>query len=111
MKGASRVTMKRTGSVEEQANWLLSNDLRSDLIGQYASEATSPPILTGKLEKIPLSRIAYHTAVLAEHGLIELIKTTPRGGSTEHFYLVRDDSAIATVTSIKRLISAARAGQ
>lgn len=105
------MTMKRTGSVEEQASWLLSNDLRSDLIGQYASEAISPPILTEKLDKIPLSRIAYHTAVLAEHGLIELVETTPRRGSTERFYLVRDDSAIANVKSIKRLISAARAGQ
>lgn len=93
-------------SPETRAQWLLSNDLRVELIRQYAQETTSPVLLASRLDRASLSQVAYHTNVLEDQGLVMLVETRPRLGTCEHFYRIQLDSDLAQVDAVKRLISA-----
>ena len=96
--------MASAESPETRAKWLLHSDLRTELIRQYARDTTSPAILTARLDKGPLSQVAYHTNVLSEHGLIALVETRPRQSTCDRFYRFQYDSDLAQVDDVKRLI-------
>lgn len=93
---------------ETRAKWLLNSDLRTELIYQYALRTTSPVILAARLDKMSLSRVAYHTNVLVEHGLLELARKRAYRGTCEHFFRIRPDSELAQVDGVRRLISSSQ---
>jgi DNA-binding transcriptional ArsR family regulator len=45
----------------------------------------SPNRLSVELDE-PLGNVSYHVKALKEKGFVELVKTEPRRGATEHFY-------------------------
>jgi DNA-binding transcriptional ArsR family regulator len=54
----------------------------------------SPRELADRLEQ-PLSRLSYHVKVLSRCGAVELVRTQPVRGSTQHFYRSIVDAAWA----------------
>ena len=48
-------------------------------------EAISPREIASDLQQ-PLSNVSYHVRVLADCGVIELVRTKPVRGSMQHFY-------------------------
>lgn len=52
----------------------------------------SPNGLTQALGDIPLGVVSYHTRMLRDYGMAELVRTQPKRGALEHFY-VRTDLA------------------
>ncbi|MDQ2631926.1 MAG: helix-turn-helix domain-containing protein [Actinomycetota bacterium] len=47
--------------------------------------AISPRELSDTLQR-PLSNVSYHVRVLAERGVVTLVKTEPVRGSVQHYY-------------------------
>jgi DNA-binding transcriptional ArsR family regulator len=76
-------------------------------------EQTLSPVIIAEKLGAPASRVAYHVRVLYQLGLIELVRTRPRRGATEHYYKTSQhprftDEAWAAVdlVSKQRVISA-----
>ncbi len=67
----------------------LSHSTRVRCLGLLITGEWSPTGLSKEL-KIGLSNISYHVKVLRDFELIELVKTEPRRGATEHFYRAVD---------------------
>ncbi len=64
----------------------LRHPLRREILREMAAEeAISPREIAGTLGQ-PLSKVSYHVRVLAERGMIALVRTKPVRGSTQHFY-------------------------
>jgi DNA-binding transcriptional ArsR family regulator len=64
----------------------LRHPLRRHILRLMADgEAVSPRELSTALRQ-PLSNVSYHVRVLAEHGVVTLVRTTPTHGSVQHFY-------------------------
>jgi hypothetical protein len=64
---------------------VISHPLRQRLIWEYTASVTSPSRVAAALgERVNL--VSYHTHVLLRAGCIELVRTVPRRGATEHFY-------------------------
>lgn len=63
-----------------------------------AKEEVSPGELAAKLSQ-PLSSVSYHVRVLDECDAVELVRTEPVRGSTQHFYraIVKADWALAAL--------------
>jgi DNA-binding transcriptional ArsR family regulator len=76
----------------------LSHPMRAEILSFLTEHGASSPTQMNKAglgrtpslgetdEASKLSNISYHCRVLEELGCIELVKTRPRRGSTEHFY-------------------------
>lgn len=66
-----------------------THPLRLDILHRLAAstEARSPVELSKLLDK-PIGDVGYHVRVLAESGLIHLVKTRPVRGAVEHFYAI-----------------------
>jgi DNA-binding transcriptional ArsR family regulator len=77
----------RQGDSEEALLRILRHPLRKRLLRLYVEEEgmLSPKELAGLTEK-PLSSVAYHVRVLAQHGAVEIVAEQRRRGSVEHFY-------------------------
>lgn len=63
----------------------LAHPLRIQILRVLNERVASPVQISTELG-LPLPNVAYHTKILAEHGCIELVRTRPRRGATEHFY-------------------------
>jgi DNA-binding transcriptional ArsR family regulator len=63
----------------------LSHPLRARILEQLERQTASPSDLAEQLAA-PLGNVSYHVRILAEAGLIELVRTTRRRGATEHHY-------------------------
>lgn len=68
----------------------LNHPLRRELLrrmAKYGSDGVSPKKLADEFGgDISLQLIAYHVRLLAEPGIVKLVKTAPRRGAVEHFY-------------------------
>lgn len=52
-----------------------------------ANGGVSPSQLAKDLEgHLPLANISYHVRILAQTGVLKLVKTKPRRGAVEHYY-------------------------
>jgi DNA-binding transcriptional ArsR family regulator len=70
----------------------LGHPVRRQILREMAGRPpTSPRQLTETLDET-LSNVSYHFRVLAESGVLELIRTRPVRGSTQHFYGVSLDA-------------------
>jgi DNA-binding transcriptional ArsR family regulator len=63
----------------------LSHPLRARSLAILNERTASPKEIHEQLD-VPLGNVTYHVKVLGELGCIELVKTTPRRGATEHYY-------------------------
>ena len=63
----------------------MSHPLRYQLLTHLNDREWSPSELADHLAE-GLSQVSYHVGVLLEYGLIELTRTEPVRGATEHFY-------------------------
>lgn len=57
-------------------------------------QEASPVVLADKLKE-PLGTVSYHVRTLYDLGLLELVRTRPRRGATEHFYRTRGHPAFS----------------
>jgi hypothetical protein len=64
---------------------LARHPLRQHVLFKYSEAATSPSAIAAALGA-RLNLVSYHTQVLLRAGVIELVRTVPRRGATEHFY-------------------------
>jgi DNA-binding transcriptional ArsR family regulator len=74
-----------SASRELQTARALAHPLRLLLATEYALAVTSPSKIARTLE-MPLNLVSYHTRVLADAGLLELVRVQPRRGAREHYY-------------------------
>lgn len=68
----------------------LAHPLRVRALAILVQRAASPSELADELGE-PLGNVSYHVRLLYDHGLIELVSTTPRRGAIEHHYRARED--------------------
>jgi DNA-binding transcriptional ArsR family regulator len=74
-----------TGELDEALLKAISHPLRHRLLGLLDDRTASPNELARELG-LPLGRVSYHIRLLADLGVIELVRTEPRRGALEHFY-------------------------
>jgi DNA-binding transcriptional ArsR family regulator len=63
----------------------LNHPLRARILATLDDQVASPKELAQVLGA-PLGTVSYHVKILAELGLIRLVKETPRRGAVEHHY-------------------------
>jgi DNA-binding transcriptional ArsR family regulator len=63
----------------------LSHPLRARILERLERQTASPSDLATGLAA-PLGNVSYHVRILADAGLIELVRTTRRRGATQHHY-------------------------
>jgi DNA-binding transcriptional ArsR family regulator len=64
---------------------IMAHPLRCQILTVLDTEVAGPKELADKLKE-PLGNVSYHCRVLAEAGVIELVRTEQRRGATAHFY-------------------------
>jgi len=84
--------------------------LRIRILTLLNQKVTSPSQLAAELEE-PIGNVSYHVRILADLGMIELVRTEPRRGALEHYYraierphLSNEDWA-QLPTSVRRAVS------
>lgn len=63
----------------------IAHPLRRELLKRLTEREASPSELAAELDR-PIPVVSYHVRKLAELDLVELVRTTPRRGATEHHY-------------------------
>lgn len=71
-----------------QAARLIHNTNRARVFNAFGRREKSPAQIAREID-MPVNLVAYHVGVLAKAGAVELVRTAPRRGSTEHFYRAR----------------------
>ncbi len=66
----------------------LAHPLRVRILGVLQDRVASPSDLAQEL-KAPLGNVSYHVRILAQLGLLKLVKKRPRRGAIEHYYEAR----------------------
>lgn len=64
----------------------------------------SPKMLSEKMEDQSLGVIAYHVRLLADAGVLKLVKTEGRRGAVEHFYTRAGNAVDKATTEVLDLI-------
>jgi DNA-binding transcriptional ArsR family regulator len=70
----------------------LAHPLRREIVREMIDGPASSPRDMSELLDDTLSNIAYHFRVLADSGVLRLVRTQPVRGSTQHFYEVSVDA-------------------
>ena len=89
---------------------LLLHPLRRRLLFEYASGADHCAAIARRL-KVPLNRLAYHSAVLHREGLIELVETRRHRGGLRRYYratlgpLIEADEWTALPVTLRRALA------
>jgi DNA-binding transcriptional ArsR family regulator len=81
------------GAMPDRLGDLLVHPLRHRLLLEYTSGPDSPGRIAKRLGK-PVNVVAYHTAVLRRHGVIELVRTERRRGVLSRWYRSTVDPVI-----------------
>jgi DNA-binding transcriptional ArsR family regulator len=63
----------------------LAHPLRVRILGILESRVASPSEISDEIG-VPLGNVAYHVRMLADFGLVKLVRRTPRRGAVEHHY-------------------------
>jgi DNA-binding transcriptional ArsR family regulator len=66
----------------------LAHPLRVQILGMLQDRTASPSDLAEELDA-PLGNVSYHVRILAQLGLLKLVKKRPRRGAIEHYYQAR----------------------
>ena len=109
-------------AVEGRLVRALGHPLRARALASFNERTRSPKEVAAELG-VPVSKLSYHVKVLRDCRCIELVKTIPRRGATEHFYkgttrsffndsnwerLPGDARAGISVTGLKKIVDTAR---
>ncbi len=62
-----------------------AHPLRIRILGIFENQTASPSEIAEQLG-VPLGNVSYHVRILADYGLIKLVRRTPRRGAIEHHY-------------------------
>lgn len=76
---------RRADRIDTQLVRALSHPLRVEIL-QILNERDASPNQMMNLIGMPLGNVAYHCRVLERCGCIEIVRTAPRRGATEHYY-------------------------
>lgn len=85
----------------------VSHPLRRAVMRRLETNANgglSPSEMAKELDA-PLSLLSYHVRVLAETGVLKLVKTTPRRGAVEHHYKRAGNAVDKTAAKVLDLIN------
>jgi DNA-binding transcriptional ArsR family regulator len=78
--------MASSGMVEAGVLKALGHPLRMRLLTFVTERGEASPVETSRALDVPLATVSHHTRVLRDLGYIELSRTEPRRGATEHYY-------------------------
>jgi DNA-binding transcriptional ArsR family regulator len=76
---------RRHGAVDDRLVKALSHPVRARALAILNERVASPKEIAAELNK-PVGNVSYHVKALYRFGCIELVRTVPRRGATEHFY-------------------------
>ncbi len=76
----------RTDDVQERLLKAIAHPLRHRVFNAIDEAGEASPKAVAHALGEPIGRVSHHVRVLAELGAIELTRTEPRRGATEHFY-------------------------
>ncbi len=62
-----------------------AHPLRIRILGIFENQVASPSEIAEQLG-VPLGNVSYHVRIIADYGLIRLVRRTPRRGAIEHHY-------------------------
>ncbi len=85
-RGRKRNSNGRGKGVDQGFVKSLAHPLRVEILTILTERIASPNELSKMLDE-GLSQVSYHVKVLKDYERIELIKTEPRRGAVEHYYL------------------------
>lgn len=83
-------------STDERIITALGHPLRARILAHLGEGEASPKELSQALGE-KLGNVSYHVRILADLGLIELIRQTPRRGAVEHHYRSVDRTGAGVV--------------
>jgi DNA-binding transcriptional ArsR family regulator len=101
----------RQTEIDHRLMKALTHPLRQSILFILNEREASPKELSDQLKE-DLSKTSYHVKVLREYECIELVRTEPRRGATEHYYkalspsYISDESSKALPPSVRNGISA-----
>jgi DNA-binding transcriptional ArsR family regulator len=75
----------QSGDIDQRLIKALAHPLRRRILRILTHQTTSPVQMSYLIEEF-LPNISYHTKVLLDYDLIELVDTKPRRGAVEYFY-------------------------
>lgn len=84
----STKTKQTEALVDERLVKALGHPLRQRILQQLRDDERSPTEIASALGE-PLGNVSYHVKILADCGAVELARTAPVRGATEHFYRAR----------------------
>ena len=84
-KEEKRLEEVKVLSLQERLHRALQSPLRTKMLALMNDREWSPRELSEELDE-GLSQVSYHVKVLHEYELIELARTEPVRGATQHFY-------------------------
>jgi DNA-binding transcriptional ArsR family regulator len=79
---------RRKRSRQERLAAALRHPTRRRILLEMSGEPPGSPRQISRRIHEPLSNVSYHFRVLAECGILELVRTRPVRGVVEHFYRV-----------------------
>lgn len=90
--------------------------LRWQILTEMQSRKLTPQASPNELHRTldqPLGNVSYHVRILAEHGLIECVRTEQRRGALEHYYEVTSEGKdfLAALDRLKKAIDKGRAAR
>jgi Helix-turn-helix domain len=83
--GRGKTDEQQQSLVDQRLIKAMGHPLRMRLLMRFNERVASPNELAKEFDE-PLGNVAYHTRMLLELGCLELARTVPRRGATEHFY-------------------------
>lgn len=84
-RDTDKATSLYDGGLNTRLVKAVSHPLRARALAILNERVASPKEIHELLD-VPLGNVSYHIRVLEDLGCIELVKTEPRRGATEHFY-------------------------
>jgi DNA-binding transcriptional ArsR family regulator len=66
----------------------LGNPMRIAIVQRLGEGGEGSPSAVANVFEAPLGTVSHHFRALADAGLIELVRTEPRRGAVEHFYVL-----------------------
>lgn len=84
-EGTSGKAGPRVGALDDRLVKAMTHPLRMKILTRLHGKVASPRQVAAELDE-RLGTIAYHFRYLNDLELIELVRTEPRRGATEHFY-------------------------
>jgi DNA-binding transcriptional ArsR family regulator len=83
------------GEVNQRLMRALAHPMRVTIL-QLLEEAPSSPVRISQRIDESLGSVSYHTNVLADLGLIELVETRPARGAVEHIFRIDPDATLGS---------------